>query len=192
MFFQTNGFLHVNTPIITTTTVGDQSKMFRLMCLLNKSEDRGITPEVVRTSIEAKAKQMEALKRSESNKEALEAAELDLQREKDLARQLEGGITKLASDFFQSPAYLLPSHTLHLETYACALSSVYTLSPAFQAENLEPDRQLAERWTIDAELAFAGLEVWISHSSTNIVQIMMWPFVPGCICLRPRLLEVAL
>ncbi|TVU50591.1 hypothetical protein EJB05_01968, partial [Eragrostis curvula] len=160
VFFQTNGFFHVNTPIITTTAAGDRSKMFRVMCLLSKSDDRGITPEVVRTSIEAKKKQIEALKRSESNKEALEAAELDLQRANHLARQLEQGEgnTDFADDFFQRPAYLSPSHTLHLETYACALSSVYTLSPAFQAESLEPHKHLTERWTIDAELAFAELE----------------------------------
>uniref|UniRef100_A0A0A8Z2H6 asparagine--tRNA ligase n=1 Tax=Arundo donax TaxID=35708 RepID=A0A0A8Z2H6_ARUDO len=163
VFFQTNGFFHVNTPIITTTTPGDRSKMFHVMCLLSKSDDRCITPEVVKTSIKAKVKQIEALKRSESNKEALEAAELDLQRANELARQLEqGGNANFSGDFFQCPAYLSPSHTLHLETYACALSSVYTLSPVFQVESLEPHKHLAERWTINVELAFAELEDAIS------------------------------
>jgi asparaginyl-tRNA synthetase len=121
-FFQTNGFFHVNTPIITTTTTEDRIKMFRVMCLLSKSGGRGITPEVVRTSIEAKERQIEALKRSESNKEALEAAELDLQKANDLARQLEqgGGNIDSASDFFQRPAYLAPSHTLFILRYTLA------------------------------------------------------------------------
>ncbi|KAL6644126.1 hypothetical protein ACP70R_018892 [Stipagrostis hirtigluma subsp. patula] len=160
-FFQTNGFFHVNTPIITTTVAGDRSKMFRVMRLLSKSE--GITPEVVRTSIKTKTKQIEELKRSESNKEAVEAAELDLRRANELARQLEqGGSTDFSDDFFQCPAYLSPSHALHLEAYACALSSVYTFGPVFRAESLEPHKHLAERWTIDAELAFAELEDAIS------------------------------
>ena len=55
--------------------------MFRVMRPTSKSDNRAITPEVViRASIKMKTKQIEALKRSESNKEALEAAELDLQR----------------------------------------------------------------------------------------------------------------
>ncbi|CAL5093883.1 unnamed protein product [Urochloa decumbens] len=165
-FFQTNGFFHVNTPIITATTVaGGRSKMFRVMqTTSNKSDNRAITPEVVRASIKAKTKQIEALKRSESNKEALEAAEMDLQRANELATQLEqqGFNADLSDNFFQNPLYLSPNHTLHLETYACALSSVYTFSPVFLAENLEPHKHLAEMWTIDAELAFAELEDAIS------------------------------
>ncbi|XP_034587870.1 asparagine--tRNA ligase, cytoplasmic 2 [Setaria viridis] len=101
-FFQTNGFFHVNTPIIIATTVaGDRSKMFRVMRLESKSDNRAITPEVVRASIKAKTKQIEALNRSESNKEALEAAKLDLQRANELARQLEQqGNADFSDDFF--------------------------------------------------------------------------------------------
>ncbi|KAF0889756.1 hypothetical protein E2562_030529 [Oryza meyeriana var. granulata] len=164
-FFQSNGFFHVNTPIITTTSAGNRSKMFRLIRIFSKSDnDSRITPEAVRAAIKEKTKQVEALKRSESNKEALQAAEQDLQRANALSRQLEqGGSTESSpDDFFHCPAYLTPGHTLHLETYACALSSVYTFSTAFQAESLDSDRSLAERWTVDVELAFAELEDAIS------------------------------
>lgn len=171
-FFQANEFFHVNTPIIIASAAADRRKMFRVMRITSKSDNRAITPEVVRASIKTKTKQIEALKRSESNKEALEAAELDLQRANDLATQLEQqGNADFSDDFFRRPVYLSPDHTLHLETYACALSSVYTFSPAFQAENLEPHKHLAEKWTIDAELAFAELEVWISYSKTLILFI---------------------
>uniref|UniRef100_J3NCY6 asparagine--tRNA ligase n=1 Tax=Oryza brachyantha TaxID=4533 RepID=J3NCY6_ORYBR len=158
-FFQSNGFFHVNTPIITTTSAGNRGKMFRLIRIFSKSDgDSRITPEVVRAAIKSKTKQVEALKRSESNREAHEAAEQDLQRATALSGQLE------QDDFFHCPAYLTPCHTLHLETYACALSSVYTFSPAFQAESLDSDtdRSMAERWTVDVELAFAELEDAIS------------------------------
>uniref|UniRef100_A0A0D9XYR1 Aminoacyl-tRNA synthetase class II (D/K/N) domain-containing protein n=1 Tax=Leersia perrieri TaxID=77586 RepID=A0A0D9XYR1_9ORYZ len=149
-FFQSNGFFHVNTPIITTTSAGNRSKMFRLTGLFSKSDnDIRITPEAVRAAIKEKTKQIEALKRSESNKEALEAAEQDLQRAKALSRQLEQSTESSPDDLFHCPAYLTPCHTLHLETFACALSSVYTFSPAFQAEILDSDRSLAERWTLD-------------------------------------------
>lgn len=163
-FFKTNGFFHVNTPIITTANAVSRSKMFRITRLFSKSDDNVITPEVVRAAIKSKTKQVEALKRSESNKEALEAAEQDLQKANELARQLEqGGSTDFPNDFFHRAAYLSPCHALHLETLACALSSVYTFSPAFQAESLENEKclALAERWTIDAELAFSELEVYM-------------------------------
>ncbi|KAL5206885.1 hypothetical protein ABZP36_035094 [Zizania latifolia] len=158
-FFQTNGFFHVNTPIITTTSAGNRRKMFSVTRLFSKSDDSRVTPEGVRAAIKEKMKQVEALKRSESNKEALEAAEQDLQKANVLSRQLEqGGSTDSSDDYFNRAAYLTPCHTLHLETYACALSSVYTFSPAFQVEILESDKSLTERWTIDVELAFAELE----------------------------------
>lgn len=157
----------MNTPTITTTTAtsaGNRGKMLRLTRLFSKSDNGNrITPEAVRAAIKEKTKQVEALKRSESNKEALEAAEQDLQRANALSRQLEQGANAESSqdEFFHRPAYLTPCHTLHLETYACALSSVYTFSPVFQAESesLDSDRSLAERWTVDVELAFAELEV---------------------------------
>uniref|UniRef100_A0A0E0MLQ2 asparagine--tRNA ligase n=1 Tax=Oryza punctata TaxID=4537 RepID=A0A0E0MLQ2_ORYPU len=169
-FFQSNGFFHVNTPMITTTaatSAGNRSKMFRLTRLFSKSDNGNrITPEAVKAAIKEKTRQVEALKRSESNREALEAAEQDLQRANALSRQLEQGASAESSQdvFFHCPAYLTPCHTLHLETYACALSSVYTFSPVFQAESesLDSDRSLAERWTVDVELAFAELEDAIS------------------------------
>ncbi|KAG2628878.1 hypothetical protein PVAP13_3KG419981 [Panicum virgatum] len=161
-FFQTNGFFHVNTPPIltTTTVVGDRRKMFRVMRPTSKSDNRAITPEVViRASIKMKTKQIEALKRSESNKEALEAAELDLQRASELAQQLEQhGSADFSDNSFQHPLYLSPNHTLHLETYAYALAA------------LEPQKLLAERWTINVELAFAELEDAISCA----VDGLMW------------------
>lgn len=195
-FFQANGFFHVNTPVITATAAGDRSKMFRVMRVKSKSDNRAITPEVVRASIKAKTKQIEVLKRSESNKEALQAAELDLQRANDLATQLEQqGNADFSDYFFQHPVYLSPDHTLHLETYACALSSVYTFSPAFQAENFEPHRHLAEKWTIDTELAFAELEVYrlsgFVFKHNNIVHTLMSPFVSGCNLLRQGLSDAA-
>ncbi|KAG8048529.1 hypothetical protein GUJ93_ZPchr0009g313 [Zizania palustris] len=88
-FFQINGFFHVNTPIITTipiittTIAGNRRKMFSVTRLFSKSDDSRITPEGVRSAIKEKMKQVEALKRSESNKEALEAAEQDLQKAND-------------------------------------------------------------------------------------------------------------
>ena len=58
-------------------------------------------------------------------------------------------------DFFSKPAFLTVSGQLNAETYACALSDVYTFGPTFRAENSNTSRHLAEFWMIEPEMAFA-------------------------------------
>jgi aspartyl/asparaginyl-tRNA synthetase len=48
-----------------------------------------------------------------------------------------------------------------VETYAAALSNVYTFGPTFRAENSNTTRHLAEFWMIEPEIAFADLTVRI-------------------------------
>ena len=60
-------------------------------------------------------------------------------------------------DFFGTPAYLTVSGQLNVESYACALSRVYTFGPTFRAENSNTSRHLAEFWMIEPEIAFADL-----------------------------------
>ncbi|XNM64412.1 amino acid--tRNA ligase-related protein [Escherichia coli] len=43
------------------------------------------------------------------------------------------------------------------ETYACALSKIYTFGPTFRAENSNTSRHLAEFWMLEPEVAFADL-----------------------------------
>lgn len=60
-------------------------------------------------------------------------------------------------DFFGQQAYLTVSGQLNAETYAQALSDVYTFGPTFRAENSNTSRHLAEFWMIEPEIAFADL-----------------------------------
>ena len=62
-----------------------------------------------------------------------------------------------SQDFFGKEAYLTVSGQLNAETYACALSKVYTFGPTFRAENSHTQRHLAEFWMIEPEVAFADL-----------------------------------
>ncbi|WOL10518.1 asparagine--tRNA ligase, chloroplastic/mitochondrial [Canna indica] len=62
-----------------------------------------------------------------------------------------------SQDFFGRPAFLTVSGQLNAETYATALSDVYTFGPTFRAENSNTSRHLAEFWMIEPELAFADL-----------------------------------
>ncbi|MCL7032301.1 hypothetical protein MKW94_025847 [Papaver nudicaule] len=61
------------------------------------------------------------------------------------------------SDFFEKQAFLTVSGQLQLESYACALSSVYTFGPTFRAEQSHTSRHLAEFWMVEPELACADL-----------------------------------
>ncbi|TVU01054.1 hypothetical protein EJB05_53507 [Eragrostis curvula] len=62
-----------------------------------------------------------------------------------------------SEDFFCKPAFLTVSGQLNGETYASALSDIYTFGPTFRAENSNTARHLAEFWMIEPELAFADL-----------------------------------
>ncbi|KAL8160326.1 hypothetical protein V2J09_001863 [Rumex salicifolius] len=69
----------------------------------------------------------------------------------------QDGLIDWSQDFFGKPAFLTVSGQLNGETYATALSDVYTFGPTFRAENSNTSRHLAEFWMIEPELAFADL-----------------------------------
>ncbi len=72
---------------------------------------------------------------------------------------LKGNIDeKPQSDFFGRPAYLTVSGQLEGETFACALSNIYTFGPTFRAENSNTARHAAEFWMIEPEMAFCDLQ----------------------------------
>ncbi|MEQ9743961.1 asparagine--tRNA ligase [Pectobacterium actinidiae] len=70
----------------------------------------------------------------------------------------EQGKVDFSEDFFGKEAFLTVSGQLNGETYACALSNVYTFGPTFRAENSNTSRHLAEFWMIEPEVAFASLD----------------------------------
>ncbi len=70
----------------------------------------------------------------------------------------EKGNIDFNKDFFGKESFLTVSGQLNAETYACALSKVYTFGPTFRAENSNTTRHLAEFWMVEPEIAFANLE----------------------------------
>ncbi|WP_392564750.1 asparagine--tRNA ligase [Orbus wheelerorum] len=69
----------------------------------------------------------------------------------------QSGKIDFDKDFFGKEAFLTVSGQLNAETYACALSKVYTFGPTFRAENSNTTRHLAEFWMMEPEVAFADL-----------------------------------
>ncbi|MBN1534678.1 MAG: asparagine--tRNA ligase [Spirochaetes bacterium] len=68
-----------------------------------------------------------------------------------------GGEIDYSGDFFGKKASLTVSGQLEGETYACALTDIYTFGPTFRAENSNTSRHLAEFWMIEPEMAFCDI-----------------------------------
>ena len=60
-------------------------------------------------------------------------------------------------DFFGKTTHLTVSGQLEGETFACALSNIYTFGPTFRAENSHTTRHASEFWMIEPEMAFCDL-----------------------------------
>ena len=69
----------------------------------------------------------------------------------------EQGKVDFSKDFFGKETHLTVYGKLEAETYAMALSKVYTFGPTFRAENSNTARHLAEFWMIEPEVAFMDL-----------------------------------
>jgi asparaginyl-tRNA synthetase len=69
------------------------------------------------------------------------------------SRNSEGKV-EYKNDFFGRETNLTVSGQLEGETYALALSEIYTFGPTFRAENSNTARHLAEFWMIEPEMAF--------------------------------------
>ncbi|MBU0552238.1 asparagine--tRNA ligase [Myxococcota bacterium] len=67
------------------------------------------------------------------------------------------GAVDFSKDFFGKETMLTVSGQLNVESFACALSRVYTFGPTFRAENSNTSRHLSEFWMIEPEIAFADL-----------------------------------
>ena len=72
---------------------------------------------------------------------------------------MDGDEIKMGDEeFFGKPSYLTVSGQLEGETYACALSDIYTFGPTFRAENSHTSRHASEFWMIEPEMAFCDLD----------------------------------
>jgi len=75
-----------------------------------------------------------------------------------VAKDFAAGSADYSKDFFGKKTYLTVSGQLEAETYATAISRVYTFGPTFRAENSNTARHLAEFWMVEPEMAFAELD----------------------------------
>nr|GMC61486.1 asparagine--tRNA ligase, cytoplasmic 1-like [Ipomoea batatas] len=87
---------------------------------------------------------------------------------------MKDGKIDYSQDFFARQAFLTVSGQLQVETYACALSSVYTFGPTFRAENSHTSRHLAEFWMVEPEIAFADIEDDMNCAEAYVRFLCQW------------------
>ncbi|KAJ0563372.1 putative asparagine--tRNA ligase [Helianthus annuus] len=172
-FFQKHGFLYVHTPIITTSDCEGAGEMFQVTTLINEAE-----------KIEK-----ELIKNPPPTQEDVDSAKSDVKAKGEIVAKLKAdkagfklkpGIPKkdgkidYGQDFFARQAFLTVSGQLQVETFACALSSVYTFGPTFRAEHSHTSRHLAEFWMVEPEIAFADIEDDMKCAEAYVRFLCQW------------------
>ncbi len=79
-----------------------------------------------------------------------------------------------ADDFFGKKTHLTVSGQLEGETYATALSRIYTFGPTFRAENSNTTRHLSEFWMIEPEMSFFTLKDNMELAEDFVVFLLKW------------------
>jgi len=86
----------------------------------------------------------------------------------------EIGEVDYKKDFFGKETNLTVSGQLEAETYAMALSKVYTFGPTFRAENSNTTRHLSEFWMIEPEMAFFDLDANMDLAEDFIKNVIQY------------------
>ncbi|GLT79039.1 hypothetical protein SLA2020_505490 [Shorea laevis] len=196
-FFQENGFLYVHTPIITTSDCEGAGEMFQVTTLISEAEklekDLISNPPPSEADIEAatviaseKGEAVKNLKLAKASKNDISAAVAELNKAKENLSKLvdrsklkpgipqKDGKIDYSQDFFARQAFLTVSGQLQVETYACAVSNVYTFGPTFRAEHSHTSRHLAEFWMVEPEIAFADLQDDMNCAEAYVRYMCQW------------------
>ncbi len=91
----------------------------------------------------------------------------------------EHGNVNFKEDFFGRETNLTVSGQLEGETYALALSEIYTFGPTFRAENSNTTRHLAEFWMIEPEMAFYDIHDNMKLA-TDLLQFLVKYALENC------------
>jgi len=146
-FFQNEGFLYLQTPLITASDCEGAGEMFRVTTL--PIDSPALMP--------------------------LEKKKVKVKEEGDAgtgATITSSGKTDFSKDFFGKAAYLTVSGQLSGETYASALGDIYTFGPTFRAENSQTSRHLAEFHMIEPEMAFSDLFAAMNNAESYVKYVV--------------------
>ncbi|RVW86946.1 Asparagine--tRNA ligase, cytoplasmic 1 [Vitis vinifera] len=126
------------------------------------------------------------LKSAKASKGEITASVAELNKAKENLSRLEersklkpgipqkDGKIDYSQDFFARQAFFNVSGQLQVETYACAIGSVYTFGPTFRAEHSHTSRHLAEFWMVEPEIAFADLKDDMNCAKAYVKFLCQW------------------
>jgi asparaginyl-tRNA synthetase len=129
-FFQEQGFIWIQTPIITGSDCEGAGQLFKVTTL-----DLANVPRIPHVPPQGG--------REDSSSPSQGQAK---------------GSVDFSKDFFARPTFLTVSGQLEAEVFACSLGKVYTFGPTFRAENSNTPRHLAEFWMVEPEMAWYDLD----------------------------------
>ncbi|XP_030529905.1 asparagine--tRNA ligase, cytoplasmic 1-like [Rhodamnia argentea] len=196
-FFQEHGFLYIHTPIITTSDCEGAGEMFQVTTLISDAEKvekeliKNPPPseadiEAAKLLVKEKGEVVAQLKSAKASKADITESVAELTKAKENLSKLEerfklkpgipqkDGKLDYGQDFFTRQAFLTVSGQLQVETYACAVSSVYTFGPTFRAEHSHTSRHLAEFWMVEPEIAFADLKDDMNCAEAYVKFLCKW------------------
>ncbi|KAF6139685.1 hypothetical protein GIB67_002490 [Kingdonia uniflora] len=193
-FFHSNDFLYVQTPIITTSDCEGAGEMFQVTTLFSDTEkvEKELKQNPAPSEAEVEAGKLlvkergDAVKSAKASKQDITTSLVELTKAKEHLAKLEerfklkpglpqkDGKIDYSNDFFSRQAFLTVSGQLQVETFACALSNVYTFGPTFRAEHSHTSRHLAEFWMVEPEIAFADLEDDMKCAEEYVKFLCQW------------------
>jgi aspartyl/asparaginyl-tRNA synthetase len=154
-FFQNQGYFYINTPMITAADCEGAGEMFQVTTLLKDGKlTANMYEKKLRDEEIAKANQ----KKTTTDSKEADAAPAPTEAATTVSDEELKQTADYSQDFFNGEAFLTVSGQLNGETYATALSKIYTFGPTFRAENSHTTRHLSEFWMIEPEIAFADLK----------------------------------
>mmetsp|Transcript_26127 Transcript_26127/g.40049 ORF Transcript_26127/g.40049 Transcript_26127/m.40049 type:complete len:575 (+) Transcript_26127:101-1825(+) len=151
-FFQTQGFLYLQTPLITASDCEGAGEMF-FVTTMDMDEISKLPKETI--PVAAKTNDNDDNDDKKTKKEHVVTDKVDY-----------------SQDFFGKKAYLTVSGQLGAETHACALGDVYTFGPTFRAENSQTTRHLAEFHMVEPEMAFADLTSAMDNAESMLKTVV--------------------
>ena len=165
-YFQNEGFIYVQTPLITSSDCEGAGEMFRVTTLpLDNINNIPILKDNIKDNI----------KDIKEHENKTENTETDKGTDNILIDKKKTPISAdFSKDFFGKPTYLTVSGQLSGETYACALGDIYTFGPTFRAELSQTSRHLAEFHMIEPELAFSNMYDAMNNAENYIKYIIKY------------------
>eukprot|EP00607_Mallomonas_marina_P011064 CAMPEP_0182424800 /NCGR_PEP_ID=MMETSP1167-20130531/11065_1 /TAXON_ID=2988 /ORGANISM="Mallomonas Sp, Strain CCMP3275" /LENGTH=511 /DNA_ID=CAMNT_0024604893 /DNA_START=149 /DNA_END=1684 /DNA_ORIENTATION=+ len=153
-YFHSEGFVYLQSPIITASDCEGAGELFRVTTLPIHHPHK--LPTINNNNNNNSSN-------SDRSSDSSDSDDND-----------NGNLTDFSQDFFGKPAYLTVSGQLSAEAYACALGDVYTFGPTFRAENSQTTRHLAEFNMIEPEMAFADMWEAMTNAENFIKYIIKY------------------